>query len=55
MSAQLPWRSAVRIAWRELRAARAKFLFVVLVMHAQELAGSAGRRIVLRDGLVVAQ
>ena len=32
MSAQLPWRSAVRIAWRELRAARAKFLFVVLAV-----------------------
>ena len=27
---QLSWRSALRIAWREMRAARAKFLFVIL-------------------------
>ena len=26
----LPWSTAVRIAWREMRAARAKFLFVIL-------------------------
>ncbi len=28
--AALPWSTALRIAWREMRAARAKFLFVVL-------------------------
>src|ERR1035437_4729200 len=27
---QLSWRAAMRIAWREMRASRAKFLFVVL-------------------------
>src|SRR5664279_6194477 len=27
---QLSWRTALRIAWREMRASRAKFLFVVL-------------------------
>src|SRR5215831_14449006 len=27
---QLPWRTAIRIAWREMRASRAKFLFVIL-------------------------
>ena len=27
---QLSWRAAIRIAWREMRASRAKFLFVVL-------------------------
>src|SRR5215471_18579894 len=29
---QLPWSAAVRIAWREMRASRAKFLFVVLAV-----------------------
>ena len=29
---QLSWRAAARIAWRELRASRAKFLFVVLAV-----------------------
>ena len=29
---QISWRTAVRIAWRELRASRAKFLFVVLAV-----------------------
>ncbi len=29
---QLPWRAAIRIAWRELRASRAKFFFVVLAV-----------------------
>lgn len=29
---QLPWSTAIRIAWRELRASRAKFLFVVLAV-----------------------
>lgn len=28
----LPWAAAVRIAWREMRASRAKFLFVVLAV-----------------------
>lgn len=28
----LPWPAAVRIAWREMRAARAKFLFVILAV-----------------------
>jgi putative ABC transport system permease protein len=27
---QLPWRTAIRIAWREMRAARSRFLFVIL-------------------------
>jgi putative ABC transport system permease protein len=30
MKPKLSWRAAVRIAWREMRASRAKFLFVVL-------------------------
>ena len=30
MKPQLSWRAATRIAWREMRASRAKFLFVVL-------------------------
>src|SRR3954451_9695261 len=29
---QLPWEVAVRIAWRELRASRARFLFVILAV-----------------------
>ena len=29
---QLPWRVALRIAWREMRASRARFLFVVLAV-----------------------
>src|SRR5439155_918027 len=29
---QLPWSVAIRIAWREMRASRAKFLFVVLAV-----------------------
>jgi putative ABC transport system permease protein len=28
----LPWSAAIRIAWREMRAARAKFLFVILAV-----------------------
>ncbi len=28
----LPWPAAIRIAWREMRAARAKFLFVILAV-----------------------
>ena len=29
---QLPWRTAIRIAWREMRASRAQFLFVILAV-----------------------
>ena len=29
---QLPWRAACRIAWREMRASRSRFLFVVLAV-----------------------
>src|ERR1051325_7546652 len=29
---QLPWSAAIRIAWREMRASRARFLFVVLAV-----------------------
>jgi putative ABC transport system permease protein len=29
---QLPWPAAIRIAWREMRASRARFLFVVLAV-----------------------
>src|SRR5215472_3730793 len=29
---QLRWNAAIRIAWREMRASRAKFLFVVLAV-----------------------
>jgi putative ABC transport system permease protein len=29
---QLPWKVALRIAWRELRASRARFLFVILAV-----------------------
>jgi putative ABC transport system permease protein len=32
MNATLPWSVALRIAWREMRAARARFLFVVLAV-----------------------
>ena len=32
MTPSLPWRSAFRIAWREMRASRTKFLFVVLAV-----------------------
>src|SRR5437764_8213476 len=32
MKPQLPWTAAIRIAWREMRAARAKFLFVILAV-----------------------
>jgi putative ABC transport system permease protein len=32
MRASLPWPAALRIAWREMRAARARFLFVVLAV-----------------------
>jgi putative ABC transport system permease protein len=29
---QLPWTSAIRIAWREIRAARSRFLFVIVAV-----------------------
>src|SRR5580700_1149452 len=29
---QLPWTSAIRIAWREIRAARTRFLFVIVAV-----------------------
>jgi putative ABC transport system permease protein len=50
---QLAWSAAIRIAWREMRASQAKFLFVVLT-------GVRGfsrsfRDILLRDGVVVSQ
>jgi putative ABC transport system permease protein len=32
MTASLPWSIALRIGWREMRAARAKFLFVILAV-----------------------
>lgn len=32
MTAQLPWSAAIRIAWREMRAARARFLFVIVAV-----------------------
>ncbi len=32
MNPRLPWPVAIRIAWREMRAARAKFLFVILAV-----------------------
>ncbi len=32
MNPQLPWSTAIRIAWRELRAARTRFLFVILAV-----------------------
>jgi putative ABC transport system permease protein len=32
MTAQLPWRAAIRIAWREMRASRSRFVFVVLAV-----------------------
>jgi len=32
MKQQLAWSAAIRIAWREMRAARPRFLFVVLAV-----------------------
>src|SRR5437879_11826079 len=32
MKPSLPWSTALRIAWRETRASRAKFLFVILAV-----------------------
>src|SRR5215471_19468446 len=53
---QLPWRTATRIAWREMRASRTKFLFVVLAVAVGvgSLTGVRGfsrsfRRMLLRE------
>ena len=56
MSAGFPWSAAFRIAWREMRASQAKFLFVILAVAVGvgSLTGVRGfsrsfRRILLRD------
>jgi len=56
MNPQLPWRAAIRIAWREMRAARTRFLFVVLAVAVGvgSLTGVRGfshsfRRLLLRE------
>ena len=56
MSPQLPWSTAIRIAWRELRAARTRFLFVILAVAVGvgSLTGVRGfshsfRRMLLRE------
>ena len=56
MSDSFPWSAALRIAWREARAARAKFLFVILAVAAGvgSLTGVRGfsasfRTMLLRD------
>ena len=56
MNAQLPWPAAARIAWSEMRAGRAKFLFVVLAVAVGtgSLTGVRGfsrafRRMLLRE------
>jgi putative ABC transport system permease protein len=53
---QLPWSAAIRIAWREMRASRAKFLFVILAVAVGvgSLTGVRGfsrsfRRMLLRE------
>src|SRR5450432_4073459 len=53
---QLPWSAAIRIAWREMRAARAKFVFVILAvaLGVGSLTGVRGfsrsfRRMLLRE------
>jgi len=53
---QLPWSVAIRIAWREMRAARAKFVFVILAvaLGVGSLTGVRGfsrsfRRMLLRE------
>src|SRR5438270_4260095 len=53
---RLRWSAAIRIAWREMRVARAKFMFVVLAVAVGvgSLTGVRGfsrsfRRILLRD------
>ncbi len=56
MNRSLPWSAAVRIAWRDMRASRTKFLFVVLAVAVGvgSLTGVRGfsrsfRRMLLRD------
>src|SRR5450432_2107473 len=56
MKPQLPWLVAIRIAWREMRAARAKFVFVILAvaLGVGSLTGVRGfsrsfRRMLLRE------
>lgn len=56
MTPQLPWATAIRIAWRELRAARTRFLFVILAVAVGvgSLTGVRGfshsfRRMLLRE------
>ncbi|HLK66726.1 MAG TPA: FtsX-like permease family protein [Bryobacteraceae bacterium] len=56
MTPQLPWSTAIRIAWRELRAARTRFLFVILAVAVGvgSLTGVRGfshsfRRMLLRE------
>src|SRR4051794_19633418 len=53
---QLPWRVALRIAWREMGASRARFLFVILAVAVGvgSLTGVRGfshsfRRMLLRE------
>ncbi len=56
MNRQLPWRVAIRIAWREMRASRSRFLFVVLAvaigvgsLTGVRSFGSAFRHMLLRE------
>jgi putative ABC transport system permease protein len=56
MKPRLPWSAAIRIAWREMRAARTKFVFVVLAvaLGVGSLTGVRGfsrsfRRMLLRE------
>ena len=56
MNPQLAWSAAIRIAWRELRAARTRFLFVILAVAVGvgSLTGVRGfshsfRRLLLRE------
>jgi putative ABC transport system permease protein len=56
MKPRLPWSVAIRIAWREMRAARAKFMFVILAVAigVGSLTGVRGfsrsfRRMLLRE------
>ncbi len=56
MNRQLPWKLAIRIAWREIRASRARFLFVVLAvaigvgsLTGVRAFGSAFRHMLLRE------
>ncbi len=56
MNANLPWSTAFRIAWREMHAARAKFLFVIVAVAVGvgSLTGVRGfsrsfRRMLLRE------